>query len=205
MIISSLWQELYALVFYYWEPHPLAPHSTPPPSSWHVSHFGLLLSRDKCQITWCSIFIRSTLTGRAYSIKAWRRSSHTHAQAHTHTHAEIIAETQSVKCLWSPLPHISNYPGDTHACKNTMQGCSSTVSNVYTKMNTSWEYMTHKTIVKDTEYYCEMSSKTRTNLQCAEGVIRLYSCSFWQYLCSCKYLQGCLWMDERSVSAIILN
>lgn len=42
----------------------------PFPSSWHVSYFGLLLSRDKCQITWCSIFIRSTLTGRAYSIKA---------------------------------------------------------------------------------------------------------------------------------------
>lgn len=80
------------------------------PSFWHVSHFGLLLSRDKCQITWCSIFIRSTLTGRAYSIKAWWRSSHwsTHIHIYTHRQKRKQADTRSyqnwdVGCKVPPL------------------------------------------------------------------------------------------------------
>jgi len=43
-----------------------------------VSQFGILLSWDKCQITWCSIFILCTFTVEAYNIK--EEADHSHQQ-----------------------------------------------------------------------------------------------------------------------------
>lgn len=110
---------------------------SPPLSSWHVSHFGLLLSRDKCQITWCSIFIRSTLTGGAYCIKAWRRSSHTHTHLHADTHSHIKTEMEcKVPALISPfllflITLVTHIHANTHNAQMPWHVLAHTKKGIY--------------------------------------------------------------------------
>lgn len=57
-----------------------------------------------------------------------------------------------------------------------MHWCPSMVSHMYTKMNTTWEYVTDKkTWEKKWWISCEMLSKTLTN-RLSAGVIVLYPC-----------------------------
>lgn len=78
-------------------------------ASWHVSHFGILLSQDKCQITWCSIFILSTLNETAYNIKVEAHHTHQQKRKKKNWRRPIIC------FLWSSP--ANNYPGYMQAFK----------------------------------------------------------------------------------------
>lgn len=78
-------------------------------ASWHVSRFGILLFQDKCQITWCSIFIPSTLNETAYNIK--EETHHTHQQK-----KKKKKRRRAIICfLWSSP--ANNYPSYMQAFK----------------------------------------------------------------------------------------